>query len=87
MAAEQGCAVVTCRAGKNSAEHEEGGRAADGTLARRAIRSQLRCRGFVWECWAGEPEPLVDGGEEELVNGFSSAAVQTVNDQGDEEGG
>ena len=28
----------------------------------------------------------MDGGEKELVNGFSSAAVQTVNDQGDEEG-
>ena len=29
-------------------------------------------------------EPLVDGGEEELVNGFSRAALQTVNDQGDD---
>ena len=29
-------------------------------------------------------EPLVDGGEEELLNGFSRAALQTVNDQGDD---
>ena len=94
MAAEHGYAIVTCRAGEalcgESGEHE-GGRAADGTFARRGIRSQLRlprvCLGMLGQVsqLGVVEERLVDGGEEEVVNGFSRAALQTVNDQGDDD--